>query len=1083
MPDYTEPMRGPCWAEDRAQAILHSVALANNVPEFLAIHQPIRDFRISTTTGQSIEPTDEGLLADLANPETRHAFCVIEGEPGAGKSHLIRWLQVKWTAGDLLMLIERADGSLTGTLRQLRDQLGQKYAHLFTNLAQSVEATFDGRVRLFHASLTASLSPDFFTTKLGDEDWCGTWDLVRLIGNPTVQERWPGPARILNVMSGDGGQRNSASASFDLDDVISLTQVQSATEGLPPKPLMLMRKLTKECDRIKLARHERSSHDLLLDADIEIPESRKLLAALNQRRNFAVQPILGISVDGLKDMFLKLRKELLADSRRLVLLLEDVTSWEGIDGQLIDSLAVDARTRPDVCDMISVVGMTPLYFKDLQGNYGGRISHVVRLGRQREGGGFQETIQLVENTAQIEFAARYLRAVRIEKSELDAWYAEGANPQSVPNKCDSCPRRDHCFTAFGSDDGVGLFPFNRNAVTNIFEKLEDPKGSQSLQTPRGMIQGVLSPILLNPAGLDEGAFPPIEIELSEWMPERKLQPSGYLHQIIDAVRPDPERRHQLRRLAMLWGDPSREITVTLDQDGQRYFSGIAEGIFEAFELPWLGEGLEETKTQSTRTTKETVPPITGETTAEEDSTNRAEPLGVRENRRPPPGTRTDPSGRTPAAVSKARLKALVDQAQAWRDGKPISDPTAWEQLLADLMRDVRALLPDPAPVLWDRVFTKEAVKLEGSGRTDARHFVIPREGWATRGIEAYLSQRQGGAIQPIQRESDLRAIARLLRRLAEMAQTQLNKRLAMEPQAWSIPGAIAQILLARAWLRGAVSPLAPLAKQFEELLSSEQEARSAPTERVESWAELIKATDYYHEKFRIMLRDLLKLPLGTGAPLYDAGVMMTPLADLRATFRTTYVPDKAEFTRGLEDISKLIDLTKQTDTTLRQIPSREAKSLADRKRRVLTFLRQTSLSHHVRRVDDALEGTATALVQAAPVELGDYFKSRQKIDEAKLLDEGSQAWAELKSYLLEDEPAFENDADRLNHVLSVPIPMLRPTLEALDKAEAAILAAYKYASAYVNANQSEGDLSTVHAFGERLAEAGEALLVQLRESA
>ena len=125
--------------------------------------------------------TDDALLADLSRPETRHAFCVIEGEPGAGKSHLIRWLQVKWTGSDLVMLIERADGSLTGTLRQLRDQLGQKYAHLFANLAHSIEATFDGRVKIFRWASPSSLSPGFFTKEIGDEGWCGDWNLEQLI--------------------------------------------------------------------------------------------------------------------------------------------------------------------------------------------------------------------------------------------------------------------------------------------------------------------------------------------------------------------------------------------------------------------------------------------------------------------------------------------------------------------------------------------------------------------------------------------------------------------------------------------------------------------------------------------------------------------------------------------------------------------------------------------------------------------------------------------------------------------------------------------------------------------------------------
>ncbi|WP_189557100.1 hypothetical protein, partial [Mesorhizobium sp. M4B.F.Ca.ET.089.01.1.1] len=221
----------------------------------------------------------------------------------------------------------------------------------------------------------------------------------------------------------------------------------------------------------------------------------------------------------------------------------------------------------------------------------------------------------------------------------------------------------------------------------------------------------------------------------------------------------------------------------------------------------------------------------------------------------------------PQTVSQARLRSLVEQAQTWRDGKPISDPSVWELLLSELMADAREMLADPAPGLWERIFTRDAVKLEGSGRTDARHFVIPREDWAIRGIEAYLTTRLGADLQPVQQESNRRAVARLLRRLAELTSVQIKRRLAQEEDAWSIAGTIAQLLLARAWLRGAISPSAPLEEQFQELLSDEQEPRSMPDDRVESWGELVRATSYWHDKFRAMLRQLLLLPLGTGAPL------------------------------------------------------------------------------------------------------------------------------------------------------------------------------------------------------------------------
>jgi len=93
--------------------------------------------------------------------------------------------------------------------------------------------------------------------------------------------------------------------------------------------------------------------------------------------------------------------------------------------------------------------------------------------------------------------------------------------------------------------------------------------------------------------------------------------------------------------------------------------------------------------------------------------------------------------------------------------------------------------------------------------------------------------------------------------------------------------------------------------------------------------------------------------------------------------------------------------------------------------------------------------------------------------------QSSAIWGALANYLLADDPAFEGDAERLAYVLSVPVSSLRPTLDTLEKAEAAIYTAFKIVRAYVEANQTEGDLSVVQSFGQRLFEVTEGLQAKL----
>src|SRR3546814_13054489 len=87
------------------------------------------DFEVTGSHAGEIDGRDEqAVLLALSDPSRSHAFCVVQGEPGSGKSHLIRWLFVNWLqSDDIKLLLQRADGSLEGALRQLREQIGRAH--------------------------------------------------------------------------------------------------------------------------------------------------------------------------------------------------------------------------------------------------------------------------------------------------------------------------------------------------------------------------------------------------------------------------------------------------------------------------------------------------------------------------------------------------------------------------------------------------------------------------------------------------------------------------------------------------------------------------------------------------------------------------------------------------------------------------------------------------------------------------------------------------------------------------------------------------------------------------------------------
>ncbi|MHA3795437.1 hypothetical protein [Rhizorhabdus wittichii] len=409
-----------CWRAEDARAIFVTEALEGDDAIFLATHTPIEGFDVAGRDAAEFRGQDEhAVLETLSDPTREHAFCVVQGEPGSGKSHLIRWISVNWpVATDIKLLLRRADGSLEGALTQLRDRLPSEFAPLFDNLGQRQKASPRGRANIFLSTLSNTLEPGHFDKALPDEGWCKQFAPAELLAHPSIRASWKAPSRILDLLEGAGGERNSATASFDLFDIQELADLCPPLRGQASiaHSQDLARRLERESDSIRAYRDQQWLADELADEHgDQFPNSIALINALNLRRNDAIQNVLGVSAQGLKTLFRQVREALADRGQRLVLLLEDITSWEGLDDSLIDVLVFNAAARGEadekpVCPLISVVGVTPAYYDKLQGNYRQRITHEIRLGHATDG--LQDVATLRASETRRQFAVRYLSAVR-----------------------------------------------------------------------------------------------------------------------------------------------------------------------------------------------------------------------------------------------------------------------------------------------------------------------------------------------------------------------------------------------------------------------------------------------------------------------------------------------------------------------------------------------------------------------------------------------------------------------------------------------------------------------------------------------
>ena len=119
--------RQQCWRPERISQVINKEAVSVDRASFLATHAPLNDIRYA---GQTSSTSEDGFLNELVSRSASnlHTFAVVQGIPGTGKSHLIRWLKERYSASnaerhgdDVVLLIERAYSSLRGTLLQIID--------------------------------------------------------------------------------------------------------------------------------------------------------------------------------------------------------------------------------------------------------------------------------------------------------------------------------------------------------------------------------------------------------------------------------------------------------------------------------------------------------------------------------------------------------------------------------------------------------------------------------------------------------------------------------------------------------------------------------------------------------------------------------------------------------------------------------------------------------------------------------------------------------------------------------------------------------------------------------------------------
>lgn len=992
-----------CWRVDDATAIISNEALEGHEGIFLATHSPITDFDVSGSHGGEIDGHDEAALLDvLADPARRHAFCVVQGEPGSGKSHLIRWLSIKWPRNnDVKLLLQRADGSLEGALRQMRERLPPEFQDLFDKMGRRHRATDRGRANLLLSNLANALHPDHFDPPLEDVDWCRTVRPGDLIDLPAIKHHWQGPSRILALMEGkgdgEGAERNSQSASFNAFDIEELASHCGAVfnSGVTGPTERLARKLIDEAAHIAELRETHwTADEIAAEQADKIPTTMKLVAALNRRRNDAVQNLLGVSAEGLKTLFRQIRVALAERGQRLVLLLEDITSWEGIDDSLIDVLVTNAETRGadgafDMCPLISVVGVTPGYYKKLHGNYRARITHEVNLGAAHQDGELQDVATLRNGDDRIRFVSRYLSAVRagpdaLDKWRNDLWQDRNAMP---PNRCDNCQVKDRCHATFGTWAGIGLYPFTETALDHFFEALNDNDNGMTWKTPRGILQAVLSPNLLQVRAINEGQFPNALTENAALVAESRNLGRRATVVLTNQLSERPADFARTRRIISYWGDKERADTV-MDAAGELHFAGVPRSLFEAFALPWVGSQ------EGTQPAQPLVPvkPVVTPLAAMQENTSEPAPGKVPATRsiltqRPPAQTRVPQPPSAKRLIGKSDLQSRLDEIRNWETSGEAQNPNVYNVAIFEILSQIDPRRVGLDPYSKKRILTEQQVKIDGTGHSQRSYLTIPRGEWLWRGLEAVVSLQLDSTMSVNDVAFHRHSLAVLTTRLEGLLADFADRRLGMvEDSRWSPIPLITQLLVARAWLRGTVNPNDPHFVQLQGILSDEPPTESDPATRSAPWQEFLNRTKGLHTNLREALRAMVSMPQGASAGfgLADVSRVAGAIRRLRQTQRFDEPPSGSGET-GVSEFDAIREIASHFKHSIGQIVRIERQQLESRATSLQELLRGRTIEAHLVRIDAAITSVADLLPRANPESVtawkGEFSKAIARIEQ------------------------------------------------------------------------------------------------------
>lgn len=534
--------------------------------DFLATHVPMKKLYVTQQLTDHAEvpeqekknpKTEEEVYERFMGEMEEDQFVLVIGDSGAGKSHLIRWIdtvhKMRKSEKEVVLPIRRADNTLKGTIRQLIDLPEVKSLpnkELYKKLLSAATSVPEKELKetIYYQFIIQITNDD---GKAGDEESVRRINnvdrkhLIALLQNSLFKDR---------LMESDGPiDRIYGKFAENKSNEVNDTVAEFKDEDFEIDSEFRNKLLLGADDKA------RKIADKLID-------NNEFVCAVKEYINRFVEKVIqrcaGLEPGDLANVIEEIRRELFRQGKTLTILMEDITSASGVDDSLLDALLTDKIEYPEkqMCRINAIVGATDGYYREkFKTNTKGRIHNFVYVPDDLFGG---------NKKGLLEFFARYLNTISLDPKDIQQWVDQGKG------EMETYPV--HVVTigdGWGEyklgDKHINLFPFTQNSIMFLYDKQDIAK-----RNPRSLMRDIIETYVKE------------SIEQLEDFPVHRptFYPSNpeLQNAIYNNINYDDSTKLRLACFMYVWGDGTLQ---TYEKKGVRYVAGLPENVYKELGLP------------------------------------------------------------------------------------------------------------------------------------------------------------------------------------------------------------------------------------------------------------------------------------------------------------------------------------------------------------------------------------------------------------------------------------------------------------------------------------------------------------------